>query len=313
MKVLVADDDPTSLLIATSALLALGHRCHTVPDGEQAWDEFLAWEPDTVISDLLMPGLTGFQLCSAIRAHQTHGYPYFIMVTGQGACDEILEGMNVGADDYLVKPLDVNDLRARLVAAARVTSLYRRLDHEQTELQELNDELTDIARRDPLTDVGNRRALDEDLELFEARVNRYGHRYCVALIDVDHFKSYNDSYGHQAGDEVLALVARELKTQARAGDVLYRYGGDEFLCIFPEQSLASGTLAVDRMRTGLEKLDIPHAGNTGGVLTFSAGLAVLESGRARTAGQVLKEADQALYRAKRTGRNRVERAVAEAL
>jgi diguanylate cyclase (GGDEF)-like protein len=135
----------------------------------------------------------------------------------------------------------------------------------------------------------------------------------VALIDVDHFKSYNDSYGHQAGDEVLALVARELKTQARAGDVLYRYGGDEFLCIFPEQSLASGTLAVDRMRTGLEKLDIPHAGNTGGVLTFSAGLAVLESGRARTAGQVLKEADQALYRAKRTGRNRVERAVAEAL
>jgi diguanylate cyclase (GGDEF)-like protein len=168
--------------------------------------------------------------------------------------DEILEGMTAGADDYLVKPLDPDDLQARLIAAARVTCLHRQLAQQRTELQSLNQELTAIARRDPLTGLGNRRALQEDLELLEARVTRYGHRYCMALFDVDHFKAYNDAYGHQAGDEVLHAVAAQLKDKARSGDAIYRYGGEEYLCIFPEQSLATGIHAVQRMRIGVERL-----------------------------------------------------------
>jgi two-component system cell cycle response regulator len=310
VKVLVADDDATSRLIAQVALQTLGHECHTVADGADAWEEVRSWHPDTVISDLLMPGMTGLQLCAAIRAHALANYTYFIMVTSKGDLDEVVAGMQAGADDYLVKPLDIDDFQARLIAAARVTSLHRQLAYQQGELEELNGELTAIARRDPLTGLGNRRALDEDLDSLEARVSRYGHRYCMALVDVDHFKSYNDTNGHQAGDHILVAVTAELLAQARGGDALYRYGGDEFLCIFPEQSLANGSLAVERMRGGVEGLAIPHAGNTIGIVTLSVGLAMLDPDRARPASDVLKEADKALYRAKQLGRNCVSQAVA---
>jgi diguanylate cyclase (GGDEF)-like protein len=308
MKILIADDDPTSRLIAGTALRSLGHECQAVVDGDQAWDAFRSTLPDVVISDWMMPGLTGLQLCRNIRAHAPGSYTYFIMVTGQGGIHQILEGMRGGADDYLVKPLDSDDLQARLIAASRVSALHLQLARQRTELQGLNQELTVIARRDSVTGLRNRRALEEDLVLLEARVVRYGYSYCVALIDVDLFKSYNDSYGHPAGDEILKSVAVQLEGHARGGDALYRYGGDEFLCIFPEQSLATGTQAVERMRIGLEDLAIPHSASALGVLTISAGIATLDPGHARSAGEVLKEADEALYRAKQRGRNRVESA-----
>jgi diguanylate cyclase (GGDEF)-like protein/PAS domain S-box-containing protein len=176
----------------------------------------------------------------------------------------------------------------------------------ERDLEALNLELEAAARRDSLTGLGNRRALQEDLELLEARVTRYGQRYCMALIDVDLFKSYNDTYGHQAGDRILQAVAGQLQAQARAGDVIYRYGGEEFLCVFPEQSLDSGTVAVERMRAGLEAQAIPHLGSPLGVLTLSAGLAVLDLSGTGTADDVLKAADDCLYRAKGLGRNRIE-------
>jgi two-component system cell cycle response regulator len=306
MKILIADDNATSRRIIQMVPRVLGHDCHVAGTGDEAWDMFVSLRPDVVISDWKMPGLTGVELCRRIRAHDDARYTYFIMVTGQGALDQILEGMNAGADDYLVKPLDPDNLKVRLVAATRVTSLHGHLDRRRTELEGANDDLTAIARRDPLTGIGNRRALDEDLAVLDARVTRYGHRYCMALIDVDFFKSYNDTYGHPAGDHVLQTVAAELDYQARGGDTLYRFGGDEFLGIFPEQSLATGVLAVHRMRIGLERLAIPHDGNPLGVLTISAGVAMLDRDRVAAVTDVLKEADVALYRAKQLGRNRVE-------
>jgi two-component system cell cycle response regulator len=239
VKVLVADDESTSLLIAELALQTLGHQCRTVSDGTKAWEEFRSWRPDAVISDWTMPGLNGLELCRAIRAHRSDPYTYFIMVTGQGSLDQILEAMKVGADDYLVKPLNIDDFRARLIGAARVTTLHYQLAQQQAELRRLNDELSFMARKDPLTGLGNRRALQEALESLEAQVARYGHSYCIALVDVDHFKAYNDAFGHQAGDRILEAVSAELTSHARGGDSVYRYGGDEFLCIFPEQSLAT--------------------------------------------------------------------------
>jgi two-component system, cell cycle response regulator len=306
MKILVADDDSTSRLIIQTALRNLGHECHTVFDGAQAWDMYRALQPDVVISDWMMPELSGLQLCRKIREHTARNYTYFVMVTNQRGMEVTLEGMNAGVDDYLTKPLDVEDLQARLIAAERVTALHVQLAFQRNALESLNDELAAIARRDALTDSGNRRALEEDLELLEARVARYGHRYCMALLDVDHFKSYNDTYGHQAGDQVLRMVAGQLHEQIRGRDELYRYGGDEFLCIFPEQSLERGTVALERMRRGVEGLAILHAGNPPLVVTISGGLAMLDAGHHRSVAEVLKEADEALYRAKQLGRNRVE-------
>jgi two-component system chemotaxis response regulator CheY len=147
MKILVVDDESTSRLIALMALRNLGHESHTARDGDDAWETFQSLRPDVVISDWMMPGLTGLELCRNIRADVTGSYTYFMMVTGYRARNQILEGMTAGADDYLVKPLDPDDLQARLIAAARVTSLHRRLAHQQLELEGLNDELTAIARR----------------------------------------------------------------------------------------------------------------------------------------------------------------------
>jgi diguanylate cyclase (GGDEF)-like protein/PAS domain S-box-containing protein len=186
------------------------------------------------------------------------------------------------------------------------------MSEAQGVLKELNVELAVTARRDPLTGLGNRLALQEDLELLEARAARYGHRYCLALLDIDHFKRYNDAYGHQAGDVCLQAVAAELRLQARAGDGLYRYGGEEFLCVLPEQNLAAGTIAIQRMRGAVQKLAIPHNGNSFGVVTISGGLATLDPGGGTLAKDVLKEADDALYRAKQLGRNRVEQVASTA-
>jgi diguanylate cyclase (GGDEF)-like protein len=311
MRILVADDEPTSRLIAQLALRGLGHECDTVVDGAQAWDAFRTSPPDVVISDWMMPGLSGLELCRNIRAHTAASYTYFILVTGQGAPDQIIEGMNAGADDYLIKPLDTDALQVRLIVADRVTSLHRQLAQQRTELEELNHELTVIALRDPLTGLGNRRSLEEDLGLLEARVARYGHRYSIALIDVDHFKAYNDTYGHQAGDQILRTVADQLREEARGGDAVYRYGGEEFLCVFPEQSLAKATVAAERMRSALEGLAIPHSADSLGVVTLSAGLAMLDPRQTKSVGEVVKEADEALYRAKQLGRNRVESLAAQ--
>ncbi|MCW2527270.1 MAG: sensor hybrid histidine kinase [Pseudonocardiales bacterium] len=176
----------------------------------------------------------------------------------------------------------------------------------QVALEGVNVELAASARRDPLTGVGNRLALEEDLAGVEARATRYGHGYCLALIDIDHFKTFNDAYGHQAGDEGLRAVAAELKRQVRGGDSLYRYGGEEFLCLFPEQDREGALIALERIRAGVEQLAIVHTLNPFGVVTISCGVAVLDRDGTDSVRDVLREADQALYRAKQTGRNRVE-------
>jgi two-component system cell cycle response regulator len=306
VKILVADDDPVSRLIIEATLRGCGHTYESVADGDEAWEAFQGGHHAVVISDWMMPGQTGLELCANIRAHSAGSYTYFILVTKHGDMDQIYDGMAAGADDYLVKPLNPEGLQARMIAASRVTDLHRMLGDRRTALEGLNNELTAIARRDPLTGLGNRRALQEDVAVLEARVTRYGHRYCMAVLDIDHFKAYNDNYGHQAGDRIIETVAAVLRRDARSGDALYRYGGEEFLCIFPEQSLATGTRAVQRMRMDLEGLALPHPGSPFGVLTISAGLAVLERGDTRSASQVLREADEALYRAKALGRNCVE-------
>jgi DNA-binding response OmpR family regulator len=151
MKTLVADDDPISRITAQLALETLGHDCQAVDNGIQAWDVFRTWRPDVVISDWTMPGLSGIQLCRNIRTTTFAGYTYFVMVSGHRGFDKILEGMGAGADDYLVKPVESDALKARLIAADRVTSLHRQLAHQQSELEKLNRQLTDVARRDPLT------------------------------------------------------------------------------------------------------------------------------------------------------------------
>jgi two-component system, cell cycle response regulator len=299
LKILMVDDSATSRLVLQRALERLGHETLVAQDGVEAWSSFVIARPSVVISDWIMPRMDGAELCRRIREDTDGPYTYFVMLTSLEDKQHVLDGMRVGADDYLTKPLDEHELEVRLVAAARVTALHGRLE-------DLSRRLHLEARVDPLTRVGNRLRLREDLEALAGRMERYGYGSSVALFDVDGFKAFNDMAGHLAGDEVLATVAGELRRQMRRGDEVYRYGGEEFVVIFPEQDTAHTRLAAERMRAAIERLALDHP--AGGVVTVSAGVAVMDAAEADTPEAALKRADDALYRAKEAGRNRVEAA-----
>jgi two-component system, cell cycle response regulator len=307
LRILIAEDDAVSRMILRRSVEKLGHDCLVAADGEEALELYRETpEVDLVISDWMMPGIDGLELCRLIRDEERDGYTYFIFLTALGDRDHLLMGLEAGADDYLSKPLDRDELQVRMISAFRVTQLHRRLAAQNKELGRLNRRLFDESREDPLTHLGNRLRLNEDLEVLQARAERYGHSYAVALCDVDRFKLYNDHYGHLAGDAVLQRVAGAIARQRRSGDTAYRYGGEEFLVILPEQTLEVATAAAGRLRTAVEELRIPHEGNEPpGIVTLSVGVAAISTGHPTSADEVLKQADDALYRAKKAGRNRV--------
>lgn len=299
MKVLIAEDSAVSREALKTTLSSLGHECILAEDGESAWKLFLRSAPDAVISDWLMPGIDGDELCRRIREHPGAEYTYFIMLTALGSHSHVVRGMEAGADDYLKKPFDTDDLAARLIAAARVVGLHERLNAHRTELGALNAKLLEESRHDPLTHVGNRIALRERLEQLSSPAQRFGDAYCVALYDVDEFKGYNDSEGHLAGDTALRMVAGALASNARVGDAVFRYGGDEFVMVLPSQTLVSAQAATERMREHVSALAIPFsARGPDAIVTVSAGVARLEHSDGEDFEAVLKRADAALYRVK---------------
>lgn len=190
-------------------------------------------------------------------------------------------------------------------ARSTAETARRQLEESQVELFALNSKLFEQARRDPLTKLQTRLKLDEDLESLWPRVERYGERYCAIMCDIDHFKSYNDTYGHLAGDEVLKQVADALSSVCRRGDHIYRFGGEEFVIILSDCSVQGGIISADRYRAAVEAAKIPHSGSRSGIVTASLGVAPLEPGSGSTIHSWLHEADVALYRAKGAGRNRV--------
>ena len=232
MRVLIADDDLGSRLVAKAAVLAQGHECLTAPDGDEAWRLMSQFRPDVLVTDRNMPGLDGLDLCRRIRASDQDGYTYIVLLTALDDPDEVIAGMEAGADDYLTKPLDPFALHTRLLAATRVTELHAELARARTALLAQ-------ANTDPLTGLRNRHGLVADLAQLDHLSLRYGRSYCIAMCDIDAFKAYNDAYGHPAGDQALRTVAAVFSEVARQGDRVYRYGGEEFLVLLPEQDLAA--------------------------------------------------------------------------
>ncbi len=304
MRVLVVDDDQVGLAVLRAAVQALGHEVAVAHDGAQAWHLLATERFDVLVTDREMPGPDGLDLCRRLRAREDARYTSVILLTGHDAADEALEGMQAGADDYLSKPLAPHELRLRLIAAQRITDLHDRLHRQQEQLTALTAEQHELARRDPLTGLSNRRALLEELERLEQRYRRYGHGYAIGLIDVDRFKSYNDTAGHLAGDEALRRVGQALAGDVRELDGLYRYGGEEFVCLLIGDALAA-PVALERLRRTVEALGLPHPGRPGEVVTVTAGV-VTRAPRHLCAENLLAEADEALYRGKEGGRNRVE-------
>jgi two-component system, cell cycle response regulator len=265
---------------------------------------FQSEKVEAIISDREMPRLNGVDLCRRIRGSDGGKYIYFIFLTSVNDKVGAAEGIRAGADDYLMKPLNRHELEARLMVASRITELYRELANQQLELKRLNSQLFRQARIDGLTQVGNRLKMREDLDILFARVAEQGGSFCAVMCDVDHFKLYNDEYGHLQGDEVLKSVARTLVQGCRPNDEIYRYGGEEFLLVMPEQSIEAACAAAERHRARIEQLAIPNIGSPETMVTISAGVAAMATTRP-SIKEWLEGADGALYRAKQLGRNRV--------
>jgi two-component system cell cycle response regulator len=305
LKVLIADDERDCRDTLEDAVRCLGHSCSIARDGVEAWEMHEANRADVILSDWKMPRMDGVGLCKKVREDDTdQSYTHFIFVTGNGDKAHFIDGMHAGADDYISKPVDLDELEARLEAAGRVVALHRRLQESNWSLRHDSERERVAARTDALTDAFNRLALGEDLEALAARALRYGHKYCAALCDVDEFKAYNDHFGHLSGDEVLRRTARAIRGELRRGDAFYRYGGEEFLVILPEQSLAEAALGLNRVRQAIYELAIPHAPDAGSpFVTISAGVSSMRTAPVESIDAWLRRTDAALYLAKARGRN----------
>jgi two-component system chemotaxis response regulator CheY len=305
LNVLVVQPDDAIRQELERAVRQLGHACRSARDGHEALVLHRAEHADAILSDSDLPNMDGIELCRQTRSSTGEGpYTYFIFMSRRGDKRHLRQAIEAGADDYQVLPLDLDELRMRLTSAGRVTGLYRKLADRNRVLRRDSHASFVAARMDPLTKVANRLRMGEDLQVLWSRARRYGHHYCAALCDIDWFKAYNDHFGHLEGDQVLVQVADTIRRGLRQGDGLYRYGGEEFLILLPEQSLEEACIAMDRIRREVERLGIRTVSKLG-VLTISIGVSEL-SIRDDSLDDWLRRVDTALYHAKASGRNRVQ-------
>jgi two-component system, cell cycle response regulator len=248
--------------------------------------------PNMALLDWMLPGLDGIDVCRRIRKMGTRAtYIYTVMLTAKNRKQDLLLAMEAGADDYLAKPVDPSELRARIMAGKRIL--------------ELQQSLSFAATHDFLTNLLNRSEILAAVEKEFSRSGREGKPATLIMADIDHFKRINDSLGHAAGDEVLKEVARRLKADLRPYDVVGRYGGEEFLIILPGCDLTAGARRADEVRNLVAKDPIATPFGTTSA-TVSMGVTVTSAIRDHSVSDLLHEADVSLYAAKNNGRNRVE-------
>jgi diguanylate cyclase (GGDEF)-like protein len=295
MKALIADDDPINRLLLQRCLWQWGYEAVVVADGAKAWDALSAPEaPRLAILDWEMPGIDGEELCRRVRGLARESYTYLLLLTSRDGRDFKLQGLEAGADDYLTKPFDPAELRARL-------NIGRRILHLQTELIAAREAMRQQATCDGLTGTLNRATILEMLNHEIAMGRRDGKPVGVVLADLDHFKKINDTYGHQAGDTVLRSFASRLAVAVRPDDRVGRYGGEEFLLVLPDCDDQAILGVCERVRRRTAEEPFVHGGVAIPV-TVSLGAAVF-AGRGDVV-DVVKAADTALYRSKSEGRNR---------
>jgi two-component system, cell cycle response regulator len=298
-RVVIAEDDNISQRILESFLTKWGYEVLVTSNGSEAWKILNSDDaPRLAVLDWMMPGLEGIQVCRNVRARIDRPYVYILLLTARGLKQDLIEAMNAGADDYLTKPFDAEELRARVHVGQRIIQL-------QDDLIAARDELRFQATHDALTNLVNRGVVLEVLLRETARQKREGGALAVMLCDLDHFKSVNDRYGHQAGDAVLEEVARRLANTVRVYDTVGRYGGEEFLIVLPALDGVDALNLAERLRHTLESHPIPIPGGSLTV-TVSLGVAASSAQFPFEAPTLLHAADTALYRAKENGRNRSE-------
>ena len=300
MRILIADDSLVSRHLLEATLRKWNYDVQVACDGEEAWEILRGEDPPRIaILDWVMPGVSGLELCKRVRERARNGelnYTYIVLLTSKSQREDLIEGMEAGADDYLTKPFDQHELKVRLRAGSRVIDLQR-------ELVAAREELREQATKDFLTRIWNRSSILDILQRELIRSARERRPLGVVLADLDHFKHVNDTYGHFAGDAVLCEFTRRMQSAMRSYDALGRYGGEEFLVVLPGCDELCTSNQAERMRQAViaEPMRFDDGAHR---LTASFGASCFRPGMNLTAEALIRTADDALYEAKRQGRNR---------
>jgi diguanylate cyclase (GGDEF)-like protein len=310
LRLLVVDDDPVTLRLLTKQLTALGHTVHTAANGRAALRLVLETDPQLILTDWQMPELDGIGLCQSLRQTKAGQQIYIIMLTANEDEDHLVQALSAGADDYMVKPVRPRVLEARVRAAQRIIQLQEKIERDKEEIQQyvaqlaiMNRKLEQAAFTDALTNLPNRRYATDRLKQEWAASIRSQRPLSCMIMDIDHFKQVNDTYGHDVGDVVLQETAAVLKKSLRLNDVVCRLGGEEFLVICADTDVRGAVVCAERLRRAVETHIIKTLGFNRSV-TISVGVASRGREMSRP-DAMLKAADQALYAAKQSGRNRV--------
>jgi diguanylate cyclase (GGDEF)-like protein len=292
-RIVVADDSMVIRAVVCDQLEEEGYEVVQAVDGESALAQCTITRPDAILLDIEMPGLDGHQVLARLKADSELCDIPVVFLTGRTSTDDMVAGLRAGAHDYLKKPFEPAELIARIGGAVRIKRL-------QDELRLRNNELDLLSRIDGLTGLYNRRHIDEQLEKECSTARRHGQPLAILMLDIDHFKLVNDHEGHPAGDQVLQEFATRLQATIRVGDVLGRWGGEEFLIIAPQTNIEQAVLFGERLRKAIADQPI-DLGNHSIPITVSIGCAV----GLKPPAELVDQADAALYRSKAEGRNRV--------
>jgi diguanylate cyclase (GGDEF)-like protein len=297
-KLLVADDSAVYRKLVEQTLWEKQYEVLFAKCGREAIDIFSKQRPSLLITDWMMPDLSGIELCESIRQRFQEAYTYIIILTGMTEKSELVKGLAAGADDYLTKPFDRDELLARVGVGRRVVDLHRQIEAKNRLLEQL-------ALTDALTNLPNRRAIEDWAARQLSGAARYRFSFWIVIADLDHFKNVNDTYGHEAGDIVLRRFAEILKANSRKSDICGRIGGEEFLFSLTHTTQENAKLVINRIRAELEATKFTFDGSDLTV-TASFGVTGFEGSQAPDLSQLISQADAALYSAKRLGRNRIE-------
>ena len=299
MRVLIAEDEPVSRRLLQGTLTRWGYDVLVARDGQEAWDLFCSDEdpPPLAILDWMMPNMDGPEVCQRIRKEGREEYTYIVLLTAKNRKENLIEGLDAGADDYITKPFDSDELEVRVRAARRIIDLQSKLLNAQKALRKQ-------ATHDPLTELFNRGAILDVLTKELSRVQREQKSISVILADIDHFKHINDTFGHRAGDAALKEVSHRMLENLRSYDSVGRYGGEEFLIVLPGLDEHSALGRADKFRLAVAQTPVPIK-EQAIPITISVGIAVVGPGDDLHPDRLVHRADEAMYEAKNTGRNRV--------
>jgi two-component system, cell cycle response regulator len=310
MKILVVDDDSAARKKTIKTLKDAGYATIEGQDGQQALSLVKEESPDLLIMDIEMPRMSGHQACRIIKGSK--GFPFFpiILVTARSDLQTKVEGLEMGADDYLMKPLNKLELLARVKSMLRLKTLQDDLIATNKKLQGINDRLQELSMTDPLMEICNRLYFEKRIVYEFQRAERYRTPLALLMLDLDHFKNVNDTYGHLYGDYVLKHTAEVLTASVRQVDIVARYGGEEIVVACPETDGQQSLIVANRIRRNVDEAVYSHEGVESHV-TVSIGVAVCPDANIKTAEELLNKADEALYVAKEEGRNCVRTAFEE--